>query len=418
VSYIGEDQTGAPADDPAGPEHALAERFGTPLYVYDLAVLRRSAERLLTALPEDSTLLYSMKANPLPSVLDALQRAGCGSEVSSPGELATALGTGNTAQPVLYTGPAKSVDELRAAAEAGVLVSCESAAEVERARRALGRTPLRAILRIQPSGDTKAGLSMAEGRQFGLLEDEAVELCRDLAGDVEVLGFHCYAGSQFPTCEALLDVFATAAELMARLARACRIELRVADLGGGFPWPYAEPGAGLDLTPLAAGFAEALAPLREAGAQPWFESGRALVAPAGRLLTRVMDVKRREGRTLVILDAGVNVLGGMSGLGRVLRPATVLRNLSRPEGGELTADVVGPLCTPLDRLAVNTLIAEPRIGDLLCVENVGAYGATAALGPFLSRPAAVEVVVDDDAVVEAWALANRHEPVPIGTPPA
>jgi diaminopimelate decarboxylase len=411
VVYIREGRHAPPP--PAAPAFAqrLARRFGTPLLVYDLAVLRHQAAQLRRALPADSTLLYSLKANPLPPVVGALQRAGCGSEVSSPGELAAALGTGTAAAPVLYTGPGKSADELRAAAAAGAVVSVESAAEAERARRALDSQPFRAVLRIQPSGSTPAGLSMADGRQFGLLEDEAVSLCRDLHDGIEVLGFHCYLGSQLPTCQALLDAFAAVADLMTRLARACGIRLRIADLGGGFPWPYAAPGTGPDLAPLAAGLEEIAAPLYRAGAQPWFESGRGLVAAAGRLLTSVMDVKQREGRTLVVVDAGVNVLGGMTGLGRVLRPATVLHNLSDPDGGEVAADVVGPLCTPLDRLAVNTAIAAPRVGDLLCVENVGAYGATAALSPFLSRPAAVEVVVNGEEVVEAWSLRNRHEPV-------
>lgn len=152
------------------------------------------------------------------------------------------------------------------------------------------------------------------------------------------------------------------------------------------------------------------------GAEIWFESGRGLVAAAGRLLTTVRDVKERGGSTVLVVDAGVNVLGGMSGLGRVLRPSTRLRNLSNPDGATTTVDVVGPLCTPLDRLAVNSTVAAPRVGDLLCVENVGAYATTAALSAFLSRPPAVEVVVDGDDVVEAWTLASGHLPVALGVP--
>lgn len=397
-------------------EERLVAQFGTPMVVHDRNVLRERANALRAALPEGATLLYSLKANPLLPVVATLQEAGCGSEVSSLGELAIALGTGTSPGALLFTGPGKSADELRAAVHAGAILSCESAVEVERARAVLNPSrhkPLEVVLRIQPPGSSAAGLSMADGRQFGFLESEAVELCRRGYDDVRVLGFHCYLGSQLPTCEALTAAFAHVVEVVLRIAEAAGLRPRIVDVGGGFPWPYAMPGAGPDLTPLKAPLEEVVAPLRDLGAEIWFESGRSLVSPAGRMLTTVMDVKERGGTTVVVVDAGVNILGGMSGLGRVLRPATAFRNLSGVDGPEVTADVVGPLCTPLDRLAVKASLAAPEVGDVLCVDNVGAYATTSALSAFLSRPPAVEVVVDGVEVVEAWALTNSHVPVPL-----
>jgi len=407
-----------PAAVPSSEVSALRflEDFPTPLVIHDTAVLRQRAAALRQVLPESSTLLYSLKANPLLPVVAALQGAGCGSEVSSLGELATALGTSTPPGPVLYTGPGKSAEELAAAADADAILSCESAAEVARALGALGPGPLRVVLRIQPPSRSAAGLSMADGRQFGFLEDEAVELCRRYHDDIEVLGFHCYVGSQLPTCAALLASFGDVLDVMERVASACGIRPRIADLGGGFPWPYAAPGDGPDLTPLAAGLDQLVAPLRGQGTDIWFESGRSLAAPAGRLVTTVMDVKKRGDKTLVVVDAGVNILGGMSGLGRILRPSTVLANLSSPDGPSVTVDVVGPLCTPLDRLSVNTTVAAPRVGDVLCVDNVGAYATTAALSAFLSRPAAVELVTNGDEVVGAWALGSGYVPVAARAP--
>lgn len=389
----------------------LLERFGTPLIVHDTAVLRRRAAALRSVLPADATLLYSLKANPLPAVVAALQQAGCGSEVSSPGELAAALGSGGPGGPLFYTGPGKSEAELTVAVRAGAVLACESAVEVDRARAALG--PLQIVLRVQPTRHSAAGLSMSDGRQFGFLEEEAVRFCRDKPRDVEVIGFHVYLGSQLPDREALLAAFEEAVGVVGRVADAGGVRPRIADLGGGFPWPYATPGAGPELGPLAADLDRLVEPLRAAGCDLWFESGRALAAPAGRLLTTVMDVKPRGDRTVVVTDAGVNVLGGMSGLGRVLRPGTRLRNLTAPDGPELVVDVVGPLCTPLDRLSVNTPMPLPHPGDTLCVDNVGAYASTAALSAFLSRPPAVEVVVDGDEVVGAWALASGYVPVAV-----
>ncbi|WP_305788035.1 type III PLP-dependent enzyme [Symbioplanes lichenis] len=396
---------------------ALAGRVSTPLVVHDLAVLRRRAAALRGVLPGPSTLLYSLKANPCPPVVAALQAAGCGSEISSAGELAVALGTGHDPGPMLYTGPGKSAADLTAAAEAGAILSCESPAEVTRAREVLrpsSADPLRIILRVQPGVRTAAGLSMADGRQFGLLEAEAGPFCRDLPADVEVLGFHIYLGSQMPGTPALAAAFEQAAETVHRITAEAGVRPRIVDLGGGFPWPYAAPGEGPGLADLPPAIEKTVDRLARCGAEAWFESGRGLVAAAGRLLTTVMDVKQRGGTTLVVADAGVNVLGGMSGLGRVLRPDTVFRNLSAPDREQVKVDVVGPLCSPLDRLAVGTRMASPRIGDVLCVDNVGAYATTAALTGFLSRPAATEVAVDGPSVVEGWTLRTGHERVTLG----
>jgi diaminopimelate decarboxylase len=374
------------------------------LLVHDTAVLRQRAGELRRVLPAGSQLLYSLKANPLPPVVAVLQESGCGTEVSSPAELAIAVQTA-AGSPILYTGPGKSAAEIAAAAAAGVLLSCESAVELSRALDARVR-PLRMLLRVQPPRRPVAGLSMADGRQFGLLPDEAVELGR--RRDLELLGVHCYLGSQLPGWQALLAGFELAAEAARRVAEASGMPLRILNLGGGFPWPYAAPGTGPDLGPLADGLDELVRPLQRQGTEIWFEAGRSLVAPAGRLLTTVLDIKPRAGGCLVVVDAGVNILGGMSGLGRVLRPSTVFRNLSAPDGEPRPVTVVGPLCTPLDRMSVNTTLAEPRVGDLLCVDNVGGYASTAALSAFLSRPAAIELITDADQVLQAWALNTGH----------
>ncbi|MFL6164579.1 MAG: type III PLP-dependent enzyme [Jatrophihabitantaceae bacterium] len=399
-------------DEQSLPRHA--ERFGTPLLVHDTAVLRERASQLRRILPAGSTLLYSLKANPLPPVVAALQESGCGTEVSSPAELAVAVRTAPSSgpAPVLYTGPGKSGAEIAAATAAGALLSCESAVELARALDAQ-TGGLRMLLRVQPPNRPAAGLSMADGRQFGLLVEDAIELCRRRPAGLDLLGVHCYLGSQLPSCQALLAAFEQAAETARQVSEASGLPIRILDLGGGFPWPYATSGTGLDLEPLAAGLAELVTPLQKQGTEIWFEAGRGLVAAAGRLLTTVMDVKRRAGGCLVVVDAGVNILGGMSGLGRVLRPEAVFRNLSAPDGEPRSVNVVGPLCTPLDRMSVNTTIAEPRVGDLLCVDNVGGYASTAALAAFLSRPPAIELVTDEDQVLEAWTLNTGHAQLPL-----
>ncbi|ORT57389.1 hypothetical protein [Streptomyces sp. CB03238] len=393
-----------------------AERFGTPLYVYDLAELRRRAAELWSVLPETASLLYSLKANPHPAVVAELRRAGCRAEVSSSGELAVALEAGHAPEGILYTGPGKSAAEMEEALARGVTsFSCESAAELRRLGRATAATGRRAgaLLRLQPPTGSKAGLSMGDGRQFGFTPEDAVRACAEVPSGVGVRGCHVYLGSQFPDVEALRDGFATAKSTMELVAREAGIPLGVVDLGGGFPWPYATPGAGAVLTGLREELDKLLSTWPTGPApQMYFESGRRLVASAGHLLTRVLDVKERPEGTIVVLDAGINVLGGMSGLGRVLRPATGFVNLSAGDDREpVTADVVGPLCTPLDRLAVRTTLPQPHEGDLLCVPNVGAYGPTASLTRFLSRPPAVEAVYDGDRLVSASRAVVSYEVV-------
>jgi diaminopimelate decarboxylase len=404
-----------------------AARFPTPLYAYDLAALRVRHSELERALPGGASLLYSLKANPLPPIAACLRGTGTRAEVSSPGELDVALAAGFAAGDLLYTGPGKSPAEIDHAVRAGArLFSCESPVDLERLRsaaRAAGR-PLDLLMRLDAGERPPAGLSMSDGRQFGLEEGEAVEACRGATarGGLRVRGFHVFLGSQIPDVDALLRGFAHARAAVERVAGAAGVEPEVVDLGGGFPWPFAVAGEGCPLAPLRPGL-DALArdwPIRRP--ELWFESGRRLCGAAGALVTTILDVKRRAGGpTILVLDAGINALGGMGGLGRVMRARVELDNLDAPAGAEPEpVDVTGPLCTPLDRLAVQVPVRRPRVGDRLAVPNVGAYGATASLTSFLSRPPAIEAVFDSDEgepLVGAWQLGRGHERLPAAVMP-
>ncbi|MBQ0984734.1 type III PLP-dependent enzyme [Streptomyces sp. F63] len=384
--------------------------------------MRARAAELRAALPAGARLLYSLKANPLPPVVRAVRTAGCGAEISSPGELDAAVAAGFDPADLLCTGPGKAARELAAAVDRGVSsFSCESAAELERLARAGRDHRPRILLRLQPPGGPASGLSMTQGRQFGFEPEEAVRVCRTAGDDWAPDGFHVYLGSQLDGTDALLAAFTHAAEVIGRVCEATGVAPSAIGLGGGFPWPYAARGAGRALTGLREGLELLLAgePLSSVP-EVWFESGRRLTASCGRLLTTVLDVKERAGGVVVVVDAGIDALGGMAGLGRVLRPAAEPENLSAAGRSRepVTADVVGPLCTPLDRLAVRTAIARPEPGEVLCVPNVGAYGLTASLTSFLSRPSPPELVVDGDEFTGLWQLTTRTAPAVLpGTGP-
>lgn len=124
----------------------------------------------------------------------------------------------------------------------------------------------------------------------------------------------------------------------------------------------------------------------------------------------MLDVKQSRTRTFVVLDTGIHHLGGMAGLGRIPRSAVTFTNLSRPDSTEtLTADVVGPLCTPLDSLARGLTLPQVQPGDLLAVPNVGAYGLTASLLGFLSHPAPMEIAYRGNEVAEVWRWRTGHQ---------
>jgi diaminopimelate decarboxylase len=185
----------------------------------------------------------------------------------------------------------------------------------------------------------------------------------------------------------------------------------VIDLGGGFPWPFAVEGRGPDLVPLAAALRTLLESAKLGdGVEFWFESGRYIAASSGMLLTRVMEVKRSRATVFYLLDTGIAHLGGMSGIGRVLRPAASLLPLRMESSGNtMVADVVGPLCTPLDCLARSAKVPEVEAGEIVAIPNTGAYGATASLTNFLGRPTATEVSLRDGRVVNIARLRAGHE---------
>ena len=401
-------------------EDALAERYGSPLYRYDLAEVRAAAADLQAALPAPATVLYSLKANPHPEVVRALRTAGCGAEVTSAGELASALEAGFPAGELLYGGPGKAVHEVAAALDEGV--RCFSAESFDDLRRISAEALARGLvadclLRINVSAASgSAGMRMTGGSsQFGMDSDDLPkpDELRSLAG-VRVCGLHFYPVTNAQDEEALAAEMTASVRAAAEAAERTGITVERLDLGGGFGAPYAQPAERVRYTALRASLEPELDRCfpgwRDGAPALLFESGRYLAAGCGTLVCTVVDVKRSKGTTYAVLDAGINHLGGMSGLGRLLP----MKAVPLPTGAPGTPEPVhlaGPLCTPADLLGRNVELAGVRPGLRLVIPNVGAYGLTASLLGFLSHPAAAEVVVDGDEVVSAGRLRLRREPL-------
>jgi len=360
-------------------------RYPTPFYAYDWQAVEERLKRLRAAFPF-ARLFYALKANPRLGLLRRLRALGLGAEAVSLGEVLRAYWAGFSPEEVLWNGPVKPREALRALRGQAPVVVLDSREDLGRVAEEL--PGVRVLLRVNPDLPVRTHGHLATGRgesQFGVLPEEVPVLLREARErGLRVLGLHLHLGSALEDPEDFL--------LGYRVLEALRPEVgpvEVLDLGGGF-------GLGLGLAALAPGM-EALA--RAYGAEVWLEPGRYLVAEAGVLVARVVGVKETRRRYL-LLDAGMTAL---------LRPALYgARHPVLPlyEGGEEGVyDLAGPACEAGDVLARGVRLPAPEEGDALALLEAGAYGASMALS-YLDTPRPLELLWTG----EAWEVLREREP--------
>lgn len=372
---------------------------GTPVFVYDPAIVAGQVARFRTAFP-DIDLHYAIKANPLPDWLAAIAPMMDGLDVASAGELACALAV-KPAAAISFAGPGKRDDELLAAIVGGVTLNLESEGEADRALAIADTQGVRPRLAVRVNPDIElrgSGMRMG-GRPspFGIDAARVPALVRRLvAAGADWRGFHVYAGSQALSAEAVAETQGATVALAARLAEAAGAAPPLVNLGGGFGVPYFAGDAPLDVDAVGARLADALAarPAILVDSRFAIELGRWLVAEAGVYLARVVDRKESGGETFLIVDGGLHhQLAASGNFGTVVRRNYPLAVADRVgAAAEEVVSVVGPLCTPLDRLADRVTLPRAEIGDLVAIFLAGAYGATASPAAFLGHPPAREVV--------------------------
>ena len=382
----------------------LAERAGaTPFFAYDRGLLSERVALLRSHLPAGLDLSYAVKANPMPAVVQHLSELVDSLDVASSAEMLTALDTPMRPDRVSFAGPGKTPAELTQAVAAGVTIEMESETEADRITaigERLGIRP-RVAIRVNPDFQVKgSGMRLGGGpQQFGIDSELVPDLLVKLArADLELLGFHVFAGSQNLNADILAEAQRRTVELIVDLAELAPQPVRYVNIGGGFGIPYFEGDQSLDLPAVSQNLegllSEAIKP-NLPDARVVLELGRYIVGECGFYVTRVIDRKQSRGKTFLVVDGGLHhQLAASGNFGQVIR-----RNYRVAIGNRIdhepveAVNVVGCLCTPLDLLASNVALPECDIGDLVVVFQAGAYGLTASPTAFLSHPAPVEMLV-------------------------
>jgi diaminopimelate decarboxylase len=373
---------------------------GTPCFVYDFGIVAARVAALRAALPPGVAVHYAMKANPLPALVAAIAPLVDAVDVASAGEMGVALAEG--AGEVSFAGPGKRDDEITAAIAAGVTLNVESHNECRRALRIadrLGVAPKLAV-RVNPDFSIKgSGMRMGGGAAaFGVDAEHAAVVARAIvSAGAEWRGWHIYAGSQSLDADALATTQAATVALAGRLSDEVGATPPLVNLGGGFGIPYFANETPLDIAAIGAALERTLvgrpAVLRDSAFA--LELGRWLVGEAGVYLTRIVDVKHSRGETFAICDGGLHhQLAASGNFGTVVRrnyPLALAHAADAEPAGDV--NVVGCLCTPLDKLGESVALPVPAVGDVVAVFMAGAYGATASPAAFLGHGPAPEVLL-------------------------
>ena len=416
------------------PLDRIASAEGTPLYVYSAAAIAaryRAIDDAFAGCPH--AVHYALKANSTLAILRLLRSLGSNADANSIGEIDVAMRAGFRPEQIVFTGVGKTQAELSRAVAIGVRsINVESAGEIARINAiTLDQAPglrTRIAIRVNPDVDARTHPHISTGlktNKFGIPIADVPDVCRraEFMDGVEIVGLHAHIGSQITDLTPLTNAARALVDL-ARVVRSTGASIEHLDIGGGLGVSYdGKP------VPGAAEYAAALLPvLRESGLAIVLEPGRHIIAPAGALITRVVDVKGADGQTtqtegstsepgdrtleraearpgatervFVVMDAGMTEL---------IRPMLYnafhrIEPVVKTNAPLVAADVVGPLCESSDTLGKDRMLPKPEAGDLYAVLDAGAYGSVMASN-YNRRLLPVEVLVEGGA----WRVIRRRQ---------
>lgn len=381
----------------------IAEKFGTPCYVYSKSALTQAFERFNAGFKgSDHLVCFAVKSNPSLAILNLFAKLGAGFDIVSGGELARVIAAGGDPSKVVFSGVGKTVDEMRAALDAGIFCfNVESASELVRLNDIAGYMGKVApvSLRVNPNVDAKTHPYISTGlknNKFGVAYEDALDIYLQAAAmpNISIHGVDCHIGSQITELSPFLDAFDRVLALIDALEQNS-IHIQHIDLGGGIGICYSD-----ETPPEFNDYAKAmLAKLGKRNIKLVFEPGRALVGNAGVLLTKVEYLKHTETKNFAIVDAAMNDL---------MRPALydayhAIEPVQPRIANTQNYEIVGPVCESGDFLGHDRELALAE-GDLLAVMSAGAYGMSMSSN-YNTRPRAAEVMVDD---VEYHLIRKRE----------
>ena len=378
------------------PVKQLAEQFGTPLYVYSKATLERHWHAFNNAFGEHLHLVcFAVKSNPNIAILNVMAKLGSGFDIVSQGELERVLAAGGDAAKVVFSGVAKSHQEIARALEVNIrCFNVESEAELLRINQIAGEMSKIApiSLRVNPDVDAHTHPYISTGlkeNKFGVSVEQAREVYKLAATlpNIKIVGMDCHIGSQLTELQPFLDAVDRLIVLMEQLKQD-GIHLKHLDLGGGLGVAYTD-----EKPPHPTDYAKALWEKLSAFSELEIivEPGRAITANAGILVTKVEYLKSNESRNFAIVDAGMNDMIRPALYQAYMNILEIDRTLAREEK---MYDVVGPICETSDFLGKQRKLAIAE-GDYLAQRSAGAYGASMSSN-YNSRPRTAEVMVDGD----------------------
>ncbi|HVP53363.1 MAG TPA: diaminopimelate decarboxylase [Candidatus Eisenbacteria bacterium] len=397
----------------AVPLRRLAERYGTPLYVYSATAIRwryRQFDEAFSAC--EHSICYSVKANSNLSILRLLASLGAGFDIVSGGELHRVLAVSRKlAGRVVFSGVGKLADEIDLALRSGILLfNVESPSELQllAARTTHLRKAAHFAVRVNPDVDAGTHPYISTGlheHKFGVPMHEAPELYGQGTGHryLHAAGVSVHIGSQILD----IDPFREAMQRVASLVRTLRHaghDIRYVDAGGGLGISYAKTPRRNFPARVKSYAAAIVRPLRRLGLHILLEPGRSIIGPAGVLLTRVIYRKRNDGKQFVIVDAAMNDLMRPSLYGAHHEIVPVLSGANSSALSKI--DVVGPICESGDFFARNREMPDIAEGDLLAILDAGAYGMSLASN-YNTRHRAAEVLVDGNT----WKVIRRRESI-------
>ncbi|MAU40856.1 MAG: diaminopimelate decarboxylase [Kordiimonas sp.] len=381
------------------PISEIAAAVGTPFYCYSTATLERHYKVFAEAFTGQNALVcYAVKANTNQAVIRTLARLGCGADVVSQGELRRALAAGVPAEKIVYSGVAKTEEEMAFALTSGIhQFNVESEAELEQLSRVasdMGKVAPVAF-RLNPDVDAKTHEKIATGKaenKFGISWKKAQDVYAQAAAlpGIEVVGVDVHIGSQLTELGPFMAAFERVAGLVKEL-RAAGHNIRRLDLGGGLGVPYMRTNA---VPPHPVEYAQMIkAVTGDLGCQIILEPGRLIVGNAGVMISKVVYVKDGEKNRFVIIDGAMNDL---------LRPSLYdawhdilpVREASADVALN-PVDIVGPVCETGDVFAKGREMPPLKMGDLVSLMTAGAYGAVMA-STYNTRPLVPEVLVKND----------------------